>query len=373
MTTTPRTNRRSAKSAHSDRLALFGLLAILAALVPTSVFGLAITPGSDLTGTLGSLANDIVLLNDPGGLGSGTVIQVTNFNGGLDIDVLTADHVIRDDSSSGAGTIGGAIYAPGLITNTFQNGSKFVGTDEATDFTIPTGGGSAVDLAMVDIFVPGSLTNTLPAGLTAALLPSSRPGANASIVQAGYGRQAIVTNLGGTLYYGNSTVFNWGSPAGTLKAGPNSLNSSGVLAINGAVSGFSNNTGFVQYKYQGFQNGALINGTAPNYNGSTSYILGGDSGGPSFLTNTSVIVGVHSSSGTITNSDPNSQIVLPGGTNGFVWSDVSVYDNLPWINMELATLSIPEPSSVALVTVGSVAVLWQQYRLRKRRGSNRLG
>jgi hypothetical protein len=347
---------------HGGALALATiLLCVLQAFVPSRAFGLAISPGSDTTGSLGDLANDIVQLSDPGGLGSGTIVQVTNFNGGEDIDVLTADHVVRNDSGNGS-----ALFAPGQITMTFGNtgagGASFAAEAVATDFTIPTGGGSAVDLAMVDIFVPGSQLNTLPAGLTGVGLPKNAPGVNSAIIQAGYGLSATVTNVSGVLAYANSTVWGWGSGFGTLRSGSNTVGSAGVININGALSGYSNNTGFVQYSYRGFRNGALINGSSPNYNGSTSYIFSGDSGGPSLSGNT--ILGVHSSSvtGTLV-SDTNAQVALSGNTN-YYWSDVSVYDNLTWIDTELATLSIPEPAPAALVTVSGALALFCQRRFQ---------
>jgi len=331
------------------------LFSLLGAIIPGSCFGLAISPGSDSTAGLGNTANAIVQIADPGGDGSGTIIQMMPFNGGVDLDVLTADHVIRNASGGGS-----TIYTPGQISITFGNagagGASFAAEDEATLFDLPSDGSSAVDLAIVDVFIPGSQLNTLPAGLAAVALPNARPAANAAITQAGYGLQASVVNIGGTLSYSYSPVFNDGAGYGTLKAGPNSLNGAGVTAITGAVSDYAGQN----YAYQGFQNSCVINGTSPNYNGSTSYIFSGDSGGPSLSGNT--ILGVHSSSqASQLTGDPNSQVAQPG----YLWSDVSVYDYLPWINTELATLSIPEPSLGALVALGGVVVVIARRRWHK--------
>src|SRR5579859_6174325 len=248
--TTPPTRRSPA-----IRMILFSLLG---AIIPGSCFGLAISPGSDSTAGLGNTANAIVQIADPGGDGSGTIIQMMPFDGGVDLDVLTADHVIRNASGGGS-----TIYTPGQISITFGNagagGASFAAEDEATLFDLPSDGSSAVDLAIVDVFIPGSQLNTLPAGLAAVALPNARPAANAAITQAGYGLQASVVNIGGTLSYSYSPVFNDGAGYGTLKAGPNSLNGAGVTAITGAVSDYAGQN----YAYQGFQNSCVINGTSP--------------------------------------------------------------------------------------------------------------
>jgi hypothetical protein len=330
----------------------------MTAMIPSHSFGLAISPGSDSTAALGNTASAIVQVSDPGGSGSGTVIQMMPWDGGVDLDVITADHVVRDDGGGG-----GSLYSASQVSIAFGNGTSFAAEDEATDFTIPQDGSSAVDLAILDIFVPGSQLNTLPAGLAAVGLPNAQPAANTAITQAGYGRQGTVTTVSGKLSYVYSPLNGLGAPYGTLKAGPNSLSAAGVTAITGAVSAYAG----INYAYQGFQNGAQINGANPNYNGSTSYIFSGDSGGPSLSGNT--ILGVHSSSvtGTVA-GDPNSEFAYNLGANAnYQWQDVSVFDNLTWINEELATLSVPEPSVACLAALGLLAVARQRV-LRPRRG-----
>jgi hypothetical protein len=329
------------------------------AMIPSHCFGLAISPGSDSTAGLGNTANAIVRIADPGGSGTGTIIQMMAYNGGVDLDVLTADHVIRDDSGGGS-----TIYTPGQINVAFGNagggGASFAAEDEATLFDLPSDGSSAVDLAILDVFIPGSQLNTLPAGLAAAALPNAGPAANTAITQAGYGHQASVVNLGGTLSYVYSPLYGYGAGYGTLKAGPNSINGAGVTAITGAVSDYAGQ----RYAYQGFQNNCVINGASPNYNGSTSFIFAGDSGGPSLSGNT--ILGVHSSSttGTLTGNlgnDKNSEIA----DSTDMWQDVSVADYLPWIKTELTTLSVPEPSISSFAMLGGLIVLATRRYCRK--------
>jgi len=337
------------------------LFSVLGAMVPGCCFGVAISPGSDSTAGLGNTANAIVQIANPAAVGSGTIIQMMPYNGGMDLDVLTADHVLRNAAGGGS-----SLYAANQIDITFGNtgggGASFAAEDEATLFDLPLDGSSAVDLAILDVFVPGSQLNTLPAGLASVALPNAQTAANAAITQAGYSPQASVVNLGGTLSYVYSPLYGYGAPYGTLKAGPNTVSGAGVTTITGAVSAYAGQN----YVYQGFQNNCVINGTSPNYNGSTSFIFGGDSGGPSLSGNT--IFGVHSSStrSTLTGNlgnDPNSQVADSTDT----WQDVNVYNYLPWINMELATLSIPEPSIGSLVVAGGVMMIVVRRHLRKAR------
>ena len=151
-----------------------------------------------------------------------------------------------------------------------------------------------------------------------------------------------------------------------MKAGPNSISGAGVTSLTGAVSDYAGQ----RYAYQGFQNNAVINGTNPNYNGSTSFIFAGDSGGPSLSGNT--ILGVHSSSTTGTlngnlGNDPNSEVADSTDT----WKDVSVADYLPWINTQLATLSVPEPSISSFAIFGGLAVLATRRYTQKARSTYR--
>jgi hypothetical protein len=353
------------------RCALFAALCVFAS---GECFAIAISSGSDTTAGLNGTADAIVRISDPGGSGSGTILKIQNFDGGQDLLVLTADHVVRNSAGGGVN-----LYAANQISIAFGNqgggGASFAASAVATDFNIPQDGGSAVDLAMLDVFIPGSQLNTLPAGLTAVGLPAAQPAANSAITQAGYGLQASVATVDGNLAYVYSSVNHLGADYGTLKAGPNTINANGVQSLTGAlsdypfgVSGGVPDPGNVRYGYEGFSNGALINGAAAGYNMSTTYIFSGDSGGPSLSGNT--ILGVHSSSvtGTLTN-DADAQVADTTTTDpNYIWKDVSVFDNLDWVNNELANLSpTPEPSSIALFAFGgALAALRLVRRARKR-------
>lgn len=325
-------------------------------LVSRVCLAIAISPGADVTAGLGNTANAIVRISAGGFVGSGTVVSVCEYDSGTSICILTADHVIRD-----AGGGGSQLYAPSQITTSFGNqgggGASFIARAASTLFDLPLDGSSAVDMAMIHVFVPTAKVNLLPAGLAPVDLPNAAPGANDAIVQAGYGLQGTVATVSGNLAYVNSVVNGLGVPYGTLKAGPNSVGPGGVTALIGAVSDYAGQN----YAYQGFTNGAVINGVANNYNGSTSYIFSGDSGGPSLSGNT--ILGVHSSSVTSAlQNDANAEFAYSNNA-GYFWKDVSVFDSVDWINEQLEILCIPEPSTWVLLVVGSGVVL--VYRRRR--------
>ncbi len=148
-------------------------LAALVASVGNDCFGIAISPGSNTTAGLGGTADAIVRVSAGGFVGSGTILKIQNLpGGGQDLLVLTADHVVRDASGGGS-----TLFAPNQISIGFGNegggGASFAAEAVATLFDLPLDGSSAVDLAMLDIFIPGSQLNTLPAGLTAASLPGA--------------------------------------------------------------------------------------------------------------------------------------------------------------------------------------------------------
>lgn len=318
-------------------------------------FALAISTGADSTGALGNTANAIVRIGAGGFVGTGTVIEIMDYQGGKSLCILTADHVIRD-----AGGGGSSLYAPNQITTSFGNqgggGASFTATAVATEFDLPQDGSNATDLAMIHILVPTAQLNTLPVGLAAVGLPNASPVANAAIAQAGYGLQGAVTTVSGNLAYVYSPVNALGAAYGTLKAGPNTVGAGGVANIVGAVSDFAGQN----YQYDGFTNGALINGASPNYNGSTSYIFSGDSGGPSLSGNT--ILGVHSSSVTgVIAGDANSEFAY-GNNAGYTWQDVDVFSSIAWINNTLDVLCVPEPASIVLIACGGLLLLFLRYR-----------
>ncbi len=343
---------------HGSMTGLLVLITVASA-APNTCLGIAISIGSNSTAGLGNTANSIVRVSAGGFVGSGTILKIQQVSGGQDLLVLTADHVVRD-----AGGGGSSLYDPSQISISFGNlgggGTTFASEAVATLFDLPNDGSSAVDLAMLDVFVPMAQVNTLPANLAAVSLPNASPAANAAIAQAGYGLQASVVTVGADLAYSYSPVFGDGAAYGTLAAGPNTLSAAGVTNLVGAVSDYAGQN----YQYDGFSNGALINGAAPNYNGSTSYIFSGDSGGPSLMGNT--IVGVHSSSvtGKLT-GDNNSEIAFGTATDpAYIWKDLSVFAYSDWINDQLINLSpVPEPSSwIILISGTMMALAWARRR-----------
>jgi hypothetical protein len=335
-------------------------LAAVAASIPSQCLAIAISNGSDSTGALGGTADAIVRLAAGGFVGSGSVIDVTDYPSGKAICILTADHVVRD-----AGGGGGSLYAPNDIIVSFGNegagGAFFRAQAVATIFDLPFDGSNAADLAMVHVFVPNYLTNALPVGLNEVDLPNASPAATDAITQAGYGLQGGVASVSGAISYVYSPVNGLGADYGTLKAGPNTVGAGGVGNIVGAVSDF----GGQNYVYDGFSNGCLINGVSPNYNGSTTYIFSGDSGGPSLVGNT--IVGVHSSSVTgEVAGDPDSEFAKAANAT-YTWQDVDVFSYIGWINQTEEMLCVPEPASVVLIVVGGLALVLVRFRRVTRR------
>ncbi|MEX0978074.1 MAG: hypothetical protein WDZ48_04445 [Pirellulales bacterium] len=331
------------------------LLTAAAVVIPSQCFALAISTGSDSTAALGNTANAIVRIAAGGFVGTGTVVEIMDYQGGKSICILTADHVVRDAGGGGA-----SLFAPNQITTSFGNqgggGASFTATAVATVFDLPADGSNATDLAMISIFVSAGQLNTLPAGLAAVALPNASPAANGAITQAGYGLQGSVTTVSGSLAYVYSPVNALGAAYGTLKAGPNTVGAGGVANLVGAVSDYAGQN----YQYDGFTNGALINGASPNYNGSTSYIFSGDSGGPSLSGNT--ILGVHSSSVTgVIAGDANSEFAY-GNNAAYTWKDVDVFSSIAWINSTLDVLCVPEPASIVLIACGGLLLLILRYR-----------
>ena len=159
---------------HSRCLKSLVLFVGASVLVGNSCLAIAISPGSDVTAGLGNTAKAVVRISAGGFVGSGTVVDVEQFASGTSICILTADHVIRD-----AGGGGSQLYAPSQITTSFGNqgggGASFVATAAATLFDLPLDGSSAVDMAMIHVFVPTSKVNLLPAGLAAVDLPNAAP------------------------------------------------------------------------------------------------------------------------------------------------------------------------------------------------------
>jgi hypothetical protein len=338
-------------------------MAAVTAAMPAQAFALAISTGSQVN--IGTVANAVVQVSDATGQGTGTILKIQTLpDGDEDLLVLTADHVVRDNS--------GNLDSPGDVSIMFGNtgggGASFTASALASDFTIPEDGSSAVDLAMLDVDVPQDDIATLPSPLTAVGLPSAQPTAGTNITQVGYGLQASVVSVGGTLSYSYSGVYSDGGPYGTLLAGPNSLNSTGVTTVTGATSTY----GSVKYVYAGFRNDAVINGTANatasgSYVGSTSYIFSGDSGGPSLSTDGLTLLGVHSSSITGQVAGDTASSLVLGSNTSYYWTDVSTYDNLTWINDELTNLSpVPEPAVGGLFVAAMVGFL-ASARTRSRR------
>jgi hypothetical protein len=97
----------------------------------------------------------------------------------------------------------------------------------------------------------------------------------------------------------------------------------------------------------------------------TSYILNGDSGGPTFQADKKGVydwlVGVHQS--TTINTAGGQQYAVPGNT----WQDVNANQYLDWITRSCIAASVPEPSSWILSVIAGGVLLGVAHRNRNHR------
>lgn len=334
--------------------ALLGITATAAlAAAPTASFGLADfnTPGVLPVG----LEDAVVRVYAPGvGFGTGTIIGITPDNSGGNVYcVLTADHVLRN-----AGNPGGLPASVGI-------GFGSVAGTAAVNFPYSTTNAAAqvkldapVDLAVFSIDVPKAQLANLPvitaATVTAPLIPAT--GTN-PIIQVGYGDQATVgvgaPFAAGQAYYQSQSQF------GTYVSGLNTISSASPFGgYTRGIYAFSALEGIPTFTLDG----------AGNPVSATSYVLSGDSGGPTFetLSNGNIgLIGVHSGS--------TAGAALPGGEEGisgsgaYQWSDVNASNYLAWINANCKAVdaaAVPEPAALALMVIGGAALLL----VRPRRG-----
>lgn len=327
-----------------------------------------------------SISNSIVQIkNNAGGTGTGEVVAIVPAAaGGEYLDILTADHVVRD----GFGIIDNA---PSIVT-TFANarggGGSWAGTNITSDFTIPNPDGtSAVDLALYSIYLPGPWTNQLPAGLTALSLTKVAAKQNDAIIQAGYGNEGTVTNAttGNFAPFKNvktpafvySPLFNFGQGFGTLVAGDNTVGNTprGMAVFN---STFMQKGAAVPYTFDALTGGTNLAANATGGYDGTTYLMGGDSGGPTFevaqipdpnnpgaMIASYSLYGVHSASVTTRYSgnlndmiqfDVNSQIGAPQAADpNYLWYDVDVSSYTNWITTAEALVNVPEPTTAGLL------------------------
>jgi hypothetical protein len=352
--------------------------------LPAQVFGLAVA-GNQVVALPAAVNNSILQVSDAAGSGTGTIINSYGYNGGTVFDVLTADHVVRNNN--------GNLFAANQVSVGFGNGATptFTGTAITTDFTLPAAGASAVDLSVFSVFVPAAQLATLPNFTPIAV--NNTVAANDAIVQSGYGDRANVRQSTSTpppqydtdkgkaflayVYKPDTNTMSFGLGYGTLLSGNNSVSALNAAHV-GATSTFPNgngNAGNSSYQFDAVTGGtSIVSDGNGGFNG-TSYILSGDSGGPTFekIGGNYVLVGVHSDSRSYDTFDgatpPNlveSDVVSLANDATHTWDDVNatVYSN--WITSAEATVNatVPEPTcGVVLLATGGLSLL-RRHRVR---------
>jgi hypothetical protein len=340
--------------------------AIALSALPTKSFGLAQT-NDTYTTMPGSLANDVVRIiettNSISYVGTGTVIsEVPDGSGGDWYNVLTADHVIFGAYNAATNGNGGAIGMGFNLDSSFPLSVASVG-NVALD-----GAGNGPDLGLFAIDVTAAQQALANVWQAAALQPVSFMSPNNAggnvIAQAGYGNQALAGN--GLPAPGNQNRYLFQlSPStyGKYLAASNSISPTGLV---GGYVGVGNGRGG-SYTFDAIQNTfAFTTNNSGTVLSGTSYILPGDSGGPTFETNTATgalsLIGVHSDDRFFTNN-----LGQTWATPGQLDDDVQISSYTNWIAMEIPIIDVPEPSSLLLASVGLVllAGFWRHSRGRR--------
>jgi len=371
-----------------------GLLVVLAGLciLPSRSFGLALlndTANLWPNQELANLNNNVVRVSESYGatqatsstyVGTGTIISVVpDGNGGDYYNVLTADHVVygADNSALGGnygsisigfnsspGQYSGATY-PLSVGNIAKN-VQLDGANNGPDLAVFSVDVSAAQLAAASggpasIASPNStFANVSLVQNVSLLAPNNSPGNN-QIVQAGYGNQATtaVAPPPGAPVPAGTSVYKSSGDYGTFNAGYNTIPANGNRADDGAPFGLV--AGYVgvangrggNYTYDAIRGGFNISGTTW-----TSYVLSGDSGGPTFqyVDGFYDLVGVHSSSETY-----GSTYVTPFSDS--LWSDVAMNSTyISWIDGASIAVDVPEPSALALTGMGGLFWLLRHGR-----------
>lgn len=338
--------------------AVFGMaVGSVMAAAPMKSFGLADfnTPGVLPAG----LENAVVRVSATGGgPGTGTIISITPDNSGGNVYcVLTADHVLRDAANPG-GLPASVSIGFGSVAGTAAGNFPYSTTNTATQVKLD----APVDLAVFSIDIPKAQLGNLPvitaATVTAPVIPAT---GTSPIIQAGYGDQATVgvgaPFAAGQAYYESQAQY------GTYASGMNTISLASPFGryANG-IYAFSALQGIPTFTLD----------ASGNPLSATSYVLSGDSGGPTFQTfsNGKIgLIGVHSA------STPGA--ALPGGqeavsgSGAYQWTDVNASVYNAWINTNCTAVdaaAVPEPAALALMAIGGAALLLVQ---RKRQRLNR--
>ncbi|HTS16365.1 MAG TPA: hypothetical protein VMP11_02215 [Verrucomicrobiae bacterium] len=353
--------------------------ALFVAVVPSSSFGLAEL--NDSFSLPSGLANDVVRVGEVAGQtaqkGSGIILSVVPDGSGGDwYNVLTADHVVYDAVK--VATTQQLVQTPWSITMGFRFDQTFPLSvanvkNVALDGAGTDGMGDGPDLALFSIHLTASLIANPPANVLAppsllqpVNITAPDNSAGNQIVQAGFGSQATAGS--GAPYPAGTSWYKALGNFGTYESAANTISTTGLVANfvgakNPRVNGGSYTFNAIQGSY------AFTLDGSSNITAGTSYVLQGDSGGPTFESNGQggfSLIGVHSSD--VQDTATNGDVYVPAG-QGYLWSDVQLSSYTTWINqtIPLIDVDVPEPSARDLVALGGLVFLVGAWRRTARR------
>ena len=362
-----------------SRLKWLAVPALFVAVVPSSSFGLAEL--NDSFGLPSGLANDVVRVGEVAGQtaqkGSGIILSVVPDGSGGDwYNGLTADHVVYDAVK--VATTQQLVQTPWSITMGFRFDQAFPLSvanvkNVALDGAGTDGMGDGPDLALFSIHLTASLIANPPANVLAppsllqpVNITAPDNSAGNQIVQAGFGSQATAGS--GAPYPAGTSWYKALGNFGTYESAANTISTTGLVANfvgakNPRVNGGSYTFNAIQGSY------AFTLDGSSNITAGTSYVLQGDSGGPTFESNGQggfSLIGVHSSD--VQDTATNGDVYVPAG-QGYLWSDVQLSSYTTWINqtIPLIDVDVPEPSARDLVALGGLVFLVGAWRRTARR------
>ena len=314
--------------------------AVILGAVPSTSFGLAVlnSPFALPPG----LENGVIRIRETTGsgnyLGTGTVINIVpDGKGGNFYCILTADHVVRDPTNGNLA----ASVAVGFNTN----GAMFPFVQNTINNTTLRAN-APVDLAVFSVDIPANAN--VPSVLPAPIIAATTAAGN-QIIQAGYGDQATAGTGAPAAAGQDRYAVNPGF--GTFLDGTNTIAGT-TNGIVGAAIGNGNN-----YTFNSLDGTFAFTKAAGVIVAGTTYILSGDSGGPTFESNGSGglgLVGVHSFSAFRSNA--GQEFEIPGDQ----WHDVNANAYSNFIATSCAAVSAPEPGSLCLLAAGGLGLLMRR-------------
>jgi hypothetical protein len=281
--------------------------------------------------------------------GSGTVIAVVpdGTGQGTWYCVLTADHVLRGGTSAGLA---------------FGNGNQFTGFFDTTDVANRVRFAAPVDLAVFAVDVPNNANPSPPQILVPDIIAPDTTAGN-QIVQAGYGNVATA-GVGAPAPAGQQFYDRRVGSYGIYKAGTNTFTGPPVPGFtDDQIKGMPVGT---NYRYEELHGTFVFTPAAGQPTTGTTYLLPGDSGGPTFESNGNGglgLVGVHQSIDPLhgaNGTDGMPTLAYPGDE----WHDVEAFRYRTFISRACSAVIIPEPATLVTCFLGASVLVG--FHLRKK-------